>query len=111
MKFYIIISSILAIVKGCFVTIPSGHIGVYSWLYEIQNETMKTAIFYNCIMGKIDVVRYIPDSDFRENILVPSSEGIEEKVLRVEISNSIDPKYIIQVVKEYDQKLVVEPMA
>jgi len=67
-------------------------------------------------MGKVDVVRYIPDSDSRLNIMVLSSEGIEEKVLKVEISNSIDPKYIIQVAREYgateyDQKLVVEPMA
>ena len=99
MIFPIIIITILTIAQGCFVTIPSGHIGVYSWLEQIQNEPIRTATFYNCIMGKVDVVRYIPDSDFRQNIMVLSSEGIEEKVLKVEISNSIDPKYIIQVAR------------
>jgi len=110
------LSLLLSKACGCFISIPSGYYGVYSYLKEIQDEPIKSATFYNCLMSTITLVKYIPDSDYRENILLLSSEGIEMRATRVEISNSIDPAYIIPISKkygptEYDTKLVVEPMA
>jgi hypothetical protein len=112
----IIIFTIINASIGCFVTIPSGHLGIYSFLGQIQNDTIKHATFYNCVLGQIDVVKFVPDSDHRKNIKLTSSEGIEMIVSDVEISNSINPSYLVQVSKEYsstqyDQKLVVDPMA
>ena len=102
--------------KACFVTIPSGHLGIYSFLGQIQNDTIKHATFYNCFLGRIDVVKFTPDWDRRSKINLISSEGIEMVVSDVEISNSINPNFLVQVSKEYtstqyDQKLVVDPMA
>jgi regulator of protease activity HflC (stomatin/prohibitin superfamily) len=113
------IITIFAIINastGCFVTIPSGHLGIYSYLGQIQNDTIKHATFYNCLLSHVNVVKFVPDSDHRKDIKLTSSEGIEMIVSDVEISNSINPSYLVQVSKEYtptqyDQKLVVDPMA
>ena len=107
---------LLNVCKACFVTIPSGHLGIYSFLGQIQNDTIKHATFYNCFLGRIDVVKFTPDWDRRSKINLISSEGIEMVVSDVEISNSINPNFLVQVSKEYtstqyDQKLFVDPMA
>lgn len=101
--------------RACFVIIQTGYVGVYSYLGQIQNDTINQSGFYNCVFGRVDEVKYIQDSDEVKDILVLSYEGIEMLLKKVEIANSIDPKKVIDVTKKYgikyDQKLVVNPMA
>jgi hypothetical protein len=107
---------LLNVCKACFVIIPTGYVGVYSYLGQIQNDTINQSSFYNCIFGDVKKVKYVPDSDYREDIKLVSSEGIEMTILKVEISNSIDPNKVIYVAKkygalEYDTTTVIAPMA
>jgi len=111
----LIVLIVFNICRACFVIIQTGYVGVYSYLGQIQNDTINQSGFYNCIFGHVDEVKYIQDSDEVKDILVLSYEGIEMLLKKVEIANSIDPRKVIDVTKKYgikyDQKLVVNPMA
>jgi hypothetical protein len=111
-----IIMSCLIATNACFARIPTGHVGIYSYFDQLQDNLITEPTFYNCLLYSVHVVQHIPDSDHKKNIHVLSSEGIEMILTDVEISNSIDPKSLLNTtrtykVHEYDKKMVVDPMA
>jgi len=107
--------TVFSVCRACFVIIQTGYVGVYSYLGQIQNDTINQSGFYNCVFGRVNTVKYIQDSDEVKDILVLSYEGIEMLLKKVEIANSIDPNKVIDVTKKYgfnyDGPLVRETMS
>ncbi len=99
-----------------FVTVPEGHIGVHKKWGQIQEPLVRSATFYNPLFSSIDLVKYVQDPDAVENVHCVSREGVALIIRRIEIANRIDPEFVISTTRrygtsEYDQTLVVKPLA
>lgn len=102
-------------VKSFFTDVPTGYIGVYSILNEIQDKPLTTFSWFVPMYSKVTLVKYIQDSDYIEDTRCVTVEGVETVVPRIEIANEIKPDYLIKIVKlygfNYDKVLVVNPLA
>lgn len=110
----IIILSILGCASAVYTAIPSGHVGVYSWMGQIQDEPLHGVQAYNPLTSNIQHVKYVQDTDRLTDVRCVSKEGVNINVPSIEIANSIDPNFIISVVRrygfEYDKVLVLNPL-
>ena len=110
----IMILSILASASAIYTAIPSGHVGVYSWMGQIQDEPLHGVQTYNPLTSNIQHVKYVQDTDRLTDVRCVSKEGVNINVPSIEIANSIDPNFVISVVRrygfEYDKVLVLNPL-
>jgi regulator of protease activity HflC (stomatin/prohibitin superfamily) len=102
------------VVEGVFVAVSSGHVGVWSWMGQIQPEVYTGVTLYNPLFSSIRSVKYIQDTDKLEHLRCVSREGVPVDIPSIEIANRIDPAFIVSVVSrfgfEYDTVLVLRPL-
>ena len=112
---FLIIFSLFITVKSFFTRIPEGHVGIYSFLEQIDSKTIKSSSAYFPLISTITLVKYIQDTDNVANVNCVSSEGVNINIPNIEIANKIDPNKVVSTIKEYgfdyDKKLVVRPLA
>jgi regulator of protease activity HflC (stomatin/prohibitin superfamily) len=110
----IIFLSIIASATGIYTAIPSGHIGVYSWMGQIQEQPQEGVVTYNPLTSSIRHVKYIQDTDKLTDVRCVSKEGVNINVPSIEIANRIEPSSVISTVSrygfEYDKILVLNPL-
>ena len=56
-------------------TIPEGFVGVSFWLGQVQPELIRQPTFYNPLFSKIELIKYIEDTDEVPNVQCVSKEG------------------------------------
>lgn len=96
-----------------YAPVPSGHIGIYYWMGQIQNQSQTGFNFYNPFTSDIKYVKYIQDADQTSAACV-SKEGVPINFPHIEIANEIKPDFVIPTVRryglEYDTVLVLRPV-
>ena len=97
-----------------YTAIPSGHVGVYSWMGQIQPNLQTGVNLYNPLTSDIRHVKYIQDTDFLKNQRCVSKEGVNIEIPSIEIANRIKPESVVSVVSKfgfnYDTVLVLNPL-
>lgn len=110
-----ILLSTLPFAAALFTAIPSGTVGVYRWMGQIQPELYNGVTLYNPLTSSITFVQYVQDTDLVKNVRCVSKEGVNIDVPSIEIANRIDPNAVISTVSrfgfDYDKVLVVNPLA
>ena len=110
-----ILLSTLPFTAALFTAIPSGTVGVYRWMGQIQPELYNGVTLYNPLTSSITLVQYVQDTDLVKNVRCVSKEGVNIDVPSIEIANRIDPGAVISTVSrfgfDYDKVLVVNPLA
>ena len=111
----VLVSTLCVTTTDAFYTaIPSGHVGVYSWMGQIQPNLQTGVNLYNPLTSDIRHVKYIQDTDFLKNQRCVSKEGVNIEIPSIEIANRIKPESVVSVVSKfgfnYDTVLVLNPL-
>jgi regulator of protease activity HflC (stomatin/prohibitin superfamily) len=100
--------------EAFYAAIPSGHVGVWSWMGQIQPNLQKGVNLFNPLTSDIRQVKYIQDTDSLKNLRCVSKEGVNIEIPSIEIANRIDPESVVSVVSRfgfnYDAVLVLNPL-
>ena len=100
----------------CFMTtIPSGYVGVHSYLNQIQADPILSTTLYLPGISSIKLVKFVQDADSVANIKCVTKEGVDTIVPYIEIANEINPNNVVNTIRQYgfnyDTVLVVDPLA
>jgi regulator of protease activity HflC (stomatin/prohibitin superfamily) len=109
-----VLLALCTVTEAFYTAIPSGHVGVYSWMGQIQPNLQKGVNLYNPLTSEIRHVKYIQDTDSLKNLRCVSKEGVNIEIPSIEIANRINPESVISVVSKfgfnYDTVLVLNPL-
>jgi regulator of protease activity HflC (stomatin/prohibitin superfamily) len=113
MKLLLFLASLI-VTKAFYSTIPEGYVGVYKWLGQVQDNLITKATVYNPILSSVELIKYVEDTDYVDNVKCVSKEGVDIKLNSIQIANKINPDSVISVVKQYgidyDKKIVLAPL-
>ena len=109
-----VLLALCTVTEAFYTAIPSGHVGVYSWMGQIQPNLQKGVNLYNPLTSEIRHVKYIQDTDSLKNLRCVSKEGVNIEIPSIEIANRINSESVISVVSKfgfnYDTVLVLNPL-
>jgi regulator of protease activity HflC (stomatin/prohibitin superfamily) len=109
-----VLLALCTVTEAFYTAIPSGHVGVYSWMGQIQPNLQKGVNLFNPLTSEIRHVKYIQDTDSLKNLRCVSKEGVNIEIPSIEIANRINPESVISVVSKfgfnYDTVLVLNPL-
>ena len=109
-----VLLALCVVTEAFYTAIPSGHVGVYSWMGQIQPNLQKGVNLYNPLTSEIRHVKYIQDTDSLKNLRCVSKEGVNIEIPSIEIANRINPESVVSVVSKfgfnYDTVLVLNPL-
>lgn len=111
----LIICAYISQTNAFMTTVPTGYVGIFSKLGQIQDQVIISFTWYLPGISSVTLVKYVQDADTVANIRCVTKEGVDTIVPYIEIANEIDPKRVVNTVKQYgyqyDTVLVVDPLA
>lgn len=106
---------LLATTRAFMRTIPSGHVGVYSWMGQLRPDLRYGVSFYAPGVSTITTVKFVQNEDTAKEVQCTSSDGVRVYIPWIQIANRIQQTRIVPVVTEYGfhfrEKLVVAPVS